>query len=440
MFAVSINTQTPPIRFRQTYRDLIEKYSYLQLPLDLSVLDSGDYYISVGGVAKMMMGILNKFDRVKWVSLGPGYPPEVKFSESVYFYFVDLDPVTLQGYTRFKEGIYNESHGISKYEIKPEDYISYTEYNWLSAKKLLEFYKDTDVYFINDFQQLLVGGIIGPSAPAVLWYHIPFVPENLSPKIRDFIVRAFEGFDYVVFSTKRDLEGLLRIGAKIKAKQIYPFISVSSYRRASKEEVRRIKSKYGIKDDEKIITVVARMDPMKSQDLAILALKELKRDDVKLLLVGNGSFTSGALGTGKAALWVKKLKSLAEELKVQNRVIFTGHVSDDELYAIYEASDVIVLPSRIEGFGLVVCEGWVYEKPAVVSNGAGVHELIIDGGNGFTFKSGDYRDLAQKIEIILRDPDKYGYLGKETLKKCSSDYAFEQLKEVFLGTMKDYGK
>ncbi|MFP3233422.1 MAG: glycosyltransferase, partial [Sulfolobaceae archaeon] len=97
-------------------------------------------------------------------------------------------------------------------------------------------------------------------------------------------------------------------------------------------------------------------------------------------------------------------------------------------------------PSRIEGFGLVVCEGWVYGKPAIVSSGAGVSELIIDGANGYIFRSGDHQELAQKIDIALKDPDKYGLMGKETVKKCDVNFAFEQIKDVFVEAMKDYGK
>ena len=435
MFSVAINTQTPPIRFRYTYRDLVEKYGYLSLPIDVSTLDPSDYYVSVGGVSKMMLAISKNFSKVRWVSLGPGYPPEVKLND-LDVYFVDLDPKNLQGYTKFKEGIYNEAHNLSKYDIEPEDYIPYATYNWLSAQKLLEFYKDTDVYFINDFQQLLIGGIIGPSAPAILWYHIPFVPEYLSTKVREFLIRSFEGFDAVILSTKRDLEGMLRVGAKGKVKQIYPFINPSEYKRASGQEVQKIKEKYGIKD-EKIITVVARMDPMKSQDIAIQAMKYV--DGAKLLLVGNGSFTSGALGTGKANVWARKLQSLANEIGVKDKVIFTGYVPDEDLYKIYEASDIVVLPSKIEGFGLAVCEGWVYGKPSIVSSGAGVSELVIDGGNGYVFKQGDPKDLAEKTNIVLKDPEKYS-LGKDTYKKCSADASYSLLKEVFEDVMKDYGK
>jgi len=436
MNSLAVNTQTPPIRFTVTFKDIIERYGVLSLPLDLSLLSSDEYYISVGGVSKMMLGFLNrvKSSKKRWVSLGPAYPPSALLND-IEVHFVDLPPEQLAKYTRFKEGIYNESHGISKYEINGDDYIAYATYNWISAQKLLEFYSDTDVYFVNDFQQLLVGGIIGPSAPAVLWYHIPFVPENLDDRLREFLVRSFEGFDSVIFSTKRDIEGLVRTGAKVNVKQIYPFIDPNAYQNKNKEEVEKIEEKFGIKDDDKVVLVVARMDPIKSQDIAIKAVKNL---DVKLVLAGDGSFTSKTLGHNKAGNWVRKLKETAKNLKIEDKVVFTGYVSDDELMSLYQRANVIALPSNIEGFGLTVCEGWLYKKPVVVSKGAGASEIIIEGGNGYTFNPGDYENMAKKIELAIQNQDKLGEMGSESVKKCLVDNAISELNSVLEEAISSY--
>lgn len=433
--SIAINTQTPPIRFTVTYRDIVERYGVLNLPLDLSLLSPDEYYPSVGGVAKMMFGLLSRLNAKKrWVSLGPGYPPSAVMGD-VELHFVDLPAEQLALYTRFKEGIYNESHGISKYDINGEDYIAYATYNWLSAQKLLEFYSDTDVYFINDFQQLLVGGIIGPSAPAVLWYHIPFVPEKLSPRLREFLIRSFEGFDSLIFSTKRDLEGLIRTGAKVNVKQIYPFIDPRSYSQRSKNDVKRVEEKFGIGEDEKVVLVVARMDPIKSQDVAIRAIKNL---NVKLVLAGDGSFTSKTLGHNKAGMWAKRLKDLARELKVEDKVVFTGYVTDEELMALYQRADVVALPSNLEGFGLTVCEGWLYKKPVVVSKGAGASELVIEGGNGYTFSPGDHEGMAKGIESALKGGERLGEMGYETAKKCFVDNAVNEVKAVLEEAVSSY--
>jgi len=433
---ITINSQTPPLRLNISYEEILEKYAFKNEIIDVSYLNQEDYQVTVGGVSNMMLDYLknNTFKIKRWISLGPRYPPVMRFRD-IDLYFIDLDVSKLNGYTRFKEGIYNESHGLGKYELKAEDYIAYANYNWNTAQKLLEFYNETDVYLVNDFQQLIVGGIIGPSAPVVLWYHIPFVPENMSEKVRDFIVKSILGFDRVIVSTKRDLEGFIRSGIKAKVKQIYPFIDPSKFEKPNSSKIEEIKSKLNINDNDRIVSVIGRLDPVKSQDIAIKAIKNI---DAKLLIVGDGSFTSKKLGHDKASLWLNELLKLCEELKVQDKVIFTGYVSHEELSCIYEISDVVVLPSRLEGFGLTICEAWLYKKATVVSKGSGISELIIDGLNGFTFSVGNYEELRDKIVQALKIGDKMGERGYETLKKCDVKYASEEINEVLIDAMKEY--
>ncbi|MEL9970024.1 MAG: glycosyltransferase family 4 protein [Metallosphaera sp.] len=435
---IAINTQTPPIRFNFSYRELLERYGDLSIPIDLGTLSDQDYQVTVGGVSRMMLSLIShvNFSKSRWVALGPGYPPQVYLS-NIEIHFIDLPPQLLSNYTRFKEGLYNEAHGLYRYNLIGPEYIAYASYNWLSASKLLEFYSDTDVYLVNDFQQLLVGGIIGPSAPAVLWYHIPFIPERLSDKIREFLVRSFEGFDMIISSTRRDLEGLVRSGAKVRVKQIYPFIDPSLYTKVSKSEVRKVCDKFELKDDDKVVLLVGRMDPIKSQDIAI---KAIKNTDMKLVIAGNGSFTSRSLGHDKASIWARKLKDLARELGVQDKVVFTGYVTDTELMALYLRSDVVTLTSRSEGFGLTICEAWNYEKPVVVSEGAGVSELVIDGVNGYTFSPDHPELMTQALLLALKDQEKLGQRGKDTLRQCSVSTAAQRVKEALEEAMKGYSK
>ncbi|MDG7039584.1 MAG: glycosyltransferase family 1 protein, partial [Nitrososphaerota archaeon] len=179
MISITVNTQTPPIKFNLTFQQLIEKYGELTIPLDIELLNSEDIQTTVGGVSRMIMQLSGHLGlSPSWVSLGPGYPSQAVY-KNIRISFIDLDPTDLARFTRFKEGIYSESHSLRQYRFNPKDYLGYTIYNWNSARALMEEFDRTDVFFVNDFQQLLVGGIIGPSAPAVLWYHIPLVPEKM---------------------------------------------------------------------------------------------------------------------------------------------------------------------------------------------------------------------------------------------------------------------
>jgi len=428
VLSLTINSQTPPVKLNLTFQQLIDKYGELELPIDLSQLNPEDIQTTVGGVSRMIMQLVDSMGLSPvWVSLGPGYPPEATY-RNIKISFVDLDPENLNRFTRFKEGLYSATHGISYYKFNPKDYIGYTIYNWNSAKALLEKFDRTDVYFINDFQQLLVGGMIGPSAPAVLWYHIPVVPENFSPEIRGFVRRSFDGFDALIVSTKRDLEGVVRLGSRVKARQIYPFIDPASLSPPARSVKQRVLDKFNLRDDDKKVLLVGRMDPIKSQDIAISAIKGIS---AKLLLVGNGSFTSTSLGHDKASNWAKALRDLARREGVEEKVVFTGYLPDEELNAMYDMCDVVILPSRIEGFGLSVCEAWRFRKPVVVSRGAGISELILDGVNGFIFDPGDVEGLKNSINRALDAKREVGEMGYTTMEQwCSLKSNSEKIQQI----------
>src|SRR5208282_6333858 len=88
------------------------------------------------------------------------------------------------------------------------------------------------------------------------------------------------------------------------------------------------------------VLVVGRMDPMKGQDRALRAFAKLRRrlPGLRLVLVGNGSFSGSAQGLAlsKSGRWRKALEELASELGISEQVVFTGHVSQTELDALYE--------------------------------------------------------------------------------------------------------
>ena len=86
---------------------------------------------------------------------------------------------------------------------------------------------------------------------------------------------------------------------------------------------------------------------------------------------------------------------LIKQYKLEDRVVFTGHISDDELAGLYKASDMFVLPSTYEGFGLPILEAMGYGVPVLSSNAASLPEVV--GDAGLLFDPLDSDGLAQKI-------------------------------------------
>jgi len=205
---------------------------------------------------------------------------------------------------------------------------------------------------------------------------------------------------------------------------------------------------FGVGGSDWIILVVGRMDKIKGQDLAIKAVSQLVREfpNLKLVLVGDGSFSgsaAGGLSHPKAGVWLNYLQQLVRDLKLEKNVIFTGYLSDEMLRCAYKWADVLVLPSIKEGFGLVVGEAWLYKKPSIVSRGAGVSEMIIEGTNGYTFEPGDLEGLVNKLRLTLKDlgvAARMGERGKETAKVLSLKEGVKKISDIFTGVIEGFKK
>ncbi|MHC1575146.1 MAG: glycosyltransferase family 4 protein [Candidatus Methanogasteraceae archaeon] len=435
-----IVTQTPLIRFKLDYSELLDKYGTLPDPVPFNCLEVGeDYDFAPGGVPKMVYPLQRLLvegghvDTAHWVSLNMMGPERV-LVDNILVHNIMLEHKYIAPYARFKERIWAEIHNIDRKPIGAGEFSAYARYNWLCADKMFELLP-VDIFYIHDFQQLLVGNMIGLAAPTVFRWHIPFDLENTSSYVRRFIVRCIESFDGVVVSCKRDLEGLIRAGYQGRAYQTYPYIDQRRWTEPTESESREFCSRSGVADDDIVLLMVARMDEIKGQDIAIRALAKVPH--AKLVLIGNGSFTSserGGLAHPKGSAWNRYLKKLAGEMGVSGRVIFTGYMADNLLKAAYRRCDAMLFPSRTEGFGLVVVEAWMYEKPVIVSDGAGVSELTVDGLNGYTFESGNADELAEKINTLLASPDDAREMGKrgyETARQCYIEEGVRLICDIF---------
>lgn len=441
LMKVCVNSQTPFIRFKLGYEELLEKYGSLSDPLDVRELEEGiDYEFTPGGVTAIVYPSMKRLktegflEDVKWVSLGVNYPPRV-IVDDILISHVEIDENVLREYTSFKEELWLEIHGSGTGKFTQSGFSAYATYNWANARKLYEYINDVDLYYVQDFQLLMTGPVVGPSAPAILRWHIPFVPEQMGKFARRLIIKNMESFDALVVSTRRDLEGLIKSQYRGKAYQLYPYIDPDEWTQPSSSVIQSVSDKIGFKKDEKIVLMVARMDEIKSQDIAIEALAlARKQEKIKLVLIGNGSFSSsssGGLGYGKGKIWRSELEKIVKELNLEGSVAFLGHSSREELKAAYSLASLVLLSSRVEGFGVTVLEGWVNKKPVVISSGAGASELVVNDSNGYVFPSGDFQAAAEMILKALGSRgDKLGENGYETSKQCHLDVSVQREKAI----------
>jgi len=437
-------SQTPLVRFLGDGLDGQEIVDVSKL------LEGVDFIFSPGGVTRMVYPLIMRLVRDKvlneghWLSLNP-YGPRQATLGPVRLYFVKLEAEALKSYGTAKEEMWKLLHGVhgeqpfSLLELAwTDEYAYYNQYNRICSETALALDRelDFDLFYIHDFQQLPMGEMMGTLKPKLFRWHIPFNERAIPPEWSGFLGRFLNAYDAVVVSSKSYMETLLRRGYEGRAFYVYPYIDASQYGTPTKSDLQQFADKHGLDKDDRVISIVARLDPLKGHDRALKALANVvKTHEVKLLIVGNGSFSSSGRGLGlsKGEAWRNYLQTLVKNLGLEKYVIFTGHVSQKELECVYTLSDFTVLPSVAEGFGLVVVESWLYGKPVIVSKAAGIAELIIDSVNGYLVEPDDVPSLADKMKTLLENPsltEEMGRNGRETAKLCTLEKGLEEEKRI----------
>jgi len=135
-----------------------------------------------------------------------------------------------------------------------------------------------------------------------------------------------------------------------------------------------------------------------------------KNNDVVLLFIGNG-----------------KDENIISKYK--NKYELPIHIvhSQNNVYKYLNEIDILVLPSRVEPFGIVLIEAGYMKKPVIASNVDGIPEIIDDGINGLLFTPEDPVDLSNKIITLINDKDKAKILGERLHQKVINNFTAEKI-------------
>jgi glycosyltransferase involved in cell wall biosynthesis len=164
--------------------------------------------------------------------------------------------------------------------------------------------------------------------------------------------------------------------------------------------------------DEPTILFVGRLEGRKNLEFLIRAFKLIVRESrCKLVIVGNGSQAS--------------LKEVVSSLGISRDVVFTGFVDDDDLRLLYNACDIFVLPSHLEGFGLTLLEAMAAAKPVIASNVGGIPELVKNGVNGILVDLKNPKELATALKYLLENPELARKMGMRNREYVSNNFTWE---------------
>jgi glycosyltransferase involved in cell wall biosynthesis len=175
----------------------------------------------------------------------------------------------------------------------------------------------------------------------------------------------------------------------------------------------------GKKDyDNKNIIFVGSLIKRKGIDLLIKSLSKVD-SNFYLRIVGNGEEKDNLI-------------DLCRHLKIENKIEFCGFKSETELSELYKISDIFILPSREDCFGLVINEAMCAGLPVIVSKYAdGSYDLVQDGFNGFIIDPYDIDNMSDKINILLNDKELLQNMGANSKDKIQ-DFTLENVSKNFI--------
>jgi glycosyltransferase involved in cell wall biosynthesis len=222
--------------------------------------------------------------------------------------------------------------------------------------------------------------------------------------------RLFRLADVVIVPSTGGV-GLMRsLGIPAERVVLTPYVVENDWWRdeAARADRPAIRARWGVPEFATVIVFSGKLQPWKRPGDLLLSFAKARVDSAYLIYAGDGPLRT-------------ELEGLAGQLGVAERVRFLGFVNQSLLPGIYSASDLLVLPSEYEPFGVVVNEAMLCGCPVVVSDrvGAGA-DLVWPGDNGLIVRCGDIDALAAALNELLRDQDRLRRMGKQATERMAA--------------------
>jgi len=211
--------------------------------------------------------------------------------------------------------------------------------------------------------------------------------------ITKFSIEVSDGVTAVSDSLRRQTAEIFKIDRDIRT--IYNFVDPEEYKPLRCPELRR----HFAGEEEKILIHISNFRPVKRvYDVVEIFRRVNMAVPSRLLLVGDGP-------DGPA------VHNQVRELGLMERVNFLG--KQERVVELISMSDLCLLPSEKESFGLVALEAMACEVPVIASTAGGIQETVIDGETGFLFAVGQVAEMAAKAAKVLQNPEQLREMGRK---------------------------
>jgi glycosyltransferase involved in cell wall biosynthesis len=183
---------------------------------------------------------------------------------------------------------------------------------------------------------------------------------------------------------------------------------------------RKIKSRLNLKENERVLFALQRLDPLKRVDVLIQSMPRILQrfPNTRLIIGGKGPEQT-------------RLKNIANDLNVAEHVHFTGFITQNELPIYFTLADLFVFHSTYETFGMVLAEAMNFRKAIVSVSNTAISEVVDDGKTGLLVPTLDYEALADAVLKLLNDEERRNEMGRNGYKKSQKFFKWNAIASQY---------
>lgn len=321
--------------------------------------------------------------------------------------------------TSYQEIIKNVSiqliHAVPLAPYYPDVHIAFLP-NPVSEHRIDEF--QPDLVHIQDHYPLCRGVLdaaLERDIPVVATNH--FLPDNIIQNVPLFrlyhnlfndvlwrmLLQTYNQVEVVTAPTETAADILRRQNIQVPVKAITCGVNLHFFKPDPDVDKTQMRQKYGLDPKATIFMYVGRLDQEKRIDSLVKAFHQLDQEDIQLAITGKGNFSND-------------LQQMVKKLDLENKVIFTGFVPEDDLPGLLNSVNVFAMPSDAELQSIATLEAMGTGLPVLAADAQALPELVKHGVNGYLFEPGNVADAAKYIQKFIENRDQWKSMSNASLE------------------------
>jgi glycosyltransferase involved in cell wall biosynthesis len=247
---------------------------------------------------------------------------------------------------------------------------------------------------------------------------------RLNKKYDSMVRSVLDGADCIIAASNATYDEALRISTNVKKVKLIPN-GVDTDRFNISLDASDLRLHLGIRN-QFVVFSLRTHEPKYGLEYLIRAAQIVANHRLNVIFV--------IAGDGFLRQYHEKL---AEELGIRKNIIFAGKITSEEVPFYYALSDLVVVPSLQEAFGLVVSEAMACGKAVIGSNVGGICDQIIDGYNGFLVEPRNFKKIAEKILWAVTNSEELKEMGMAGRRIVEQKFNIERRIDAIIEIYKD---